>query len=46
MNKREYLAPTMYDYDIRVEAGFEASATDENWGLPGEDLVTNDYGEF
>ena len=46
MNKREYLAPMMHDCDVRVEAGFGASVVDESWGLPGEDLKTNDYGEF
>ena len=46
MKRMDYLPPVLCENLVAVEAGFAASASNDDWGLPGEDAKTNDYGEF
>lgn len=42
---RTYTKPTILAEDVKVEAGFQTSTVDVEWGLgtPGGEIDVNDY---
>lgn len=45
MKQRLYIEPTIEVIYMAAESGFSIS-TSQDWGLPGENPTTNDYGDF
>lgn len=46
LEKRLYVAPEIETIDIMTEQAIMASSNGDQYGLPGEDPIINDFGNF